>query len=84
MSRSNRQRRSSVTRPDEIERRLRAKLGPEAEGKLVAMHPKTGEFIVAEDMDRLVLAISRSRLGESAELRIFRIGPRAALELRRQ
>jgi hypothetical protein len=83
-TRSRKNRKSGIARAATIERRLRAELGARAEGKLVALHERTGEYVVADDLDHLVQAMIRGGLAASEQLHIFRVGERAAIELRRR
>jgi hypothetical protein len=67
-----------------LERRIRRELGEAAEGKLVAMDRRTGDHVVADDLDALLAAIVRAGMLAGARLHIFRVGGRAAIELRRR
>lgn len=84
MKRPNKQGKSAIARPAAIARRLRGELGPRAEGKLVALDQRTGKFVVADDLDHLVQALLFAGLASKSQLHIFRVGERAAIELRRR
>ncbi len=61
-----------------------AALGTAARGRLVAADRSTSAFVVADDLDALLAEIERAELGAGARLHIFRVGARAAVELRRR
>ncbi len=64
-------------------RRLSRKLGRQARGKLVAIDRTTGAYVVEEDLDKLLAAIAHIGTGRrSRDLLIFRLGQKAAIELR--
>jgi hypothetical protein len=66
-----------------LRRKLSRKLGPRAQGKLVAIDCKTGTYVVEDDLDTLLSAISHIQTRtRSRDLLIFRLGQRAAIELR--
>lgn len=65
-----------------LRRRLVRRLGS---GKLVAVDPKTGVYVVASDLDSLVRKIPKEHpSSRRRHLRILRLGHRAAIELRGQ
>ena len=65
-------------------RRLSRKLGRRARGKLVAVDRVSGQYVVGDSLDALLAAISGTprRIG-MGDIVIFRLGQRAAVELRR-
>ncbi len=64
-------------------RRLSRKLGRRAQGKLVAIDRTTGAYVIEDDLDKLLTAISHiPTAGRSPDVLIFRLGQRAAIELR--
>ena len=66
-----------------IRRRVARRLGRRGRGKFVAIDRKTGEYLVASDLDALAAALSRVP-GRTANFHIIRLGYRAAIELRRR
>jgi len=65
---------------DGLRRRLLRTVG---RGKFVAVDPKTGVYVVANDLDALVEKIPRGHAeARRRHLRILRLGHRAAIELR--
>jgi hypothetical protein len=64
-------------------RRLSRRLGRRGRGKLVAVDRTTGDYVVGDNLDELLAAITRIPRGAAARgLLIFRLGQRAAVELR--
>jgi len=64
-------------------RRVSRQLGRRAQGKLIALDRATGQYVVGDNLDELLATIARTRRGAGApDLLIFRIGQRAAVELR--
>lgn len=67
-----------------VRRRLSRRLGRRARGKLVAVDRVTGDYLVANNLDDLLAAMTRTRRAAAApDMLIFRLGQRAAVELRR-
>src|SRR5438093_1004082 len=64
---------------DAIRRRLTRRLGRRGRGKFAAIDRRTGEYILADDLNGLATALSKSR---STRFHIVRLGYRAAIELR--
>jgi len=65
-------------------RRVSRQLGRRARGKLVALDRVTGDYVVSDNLDELLATIARIPRGAGAhDLLIFRVGQRAAVELRR-
>ena len=68
-----------------IRRRLSRRLGRRAQGKLVAVDRVTGDYLVADNLDNLLAAVTHSQQGAAGrDMLIFRLGQRAAVELRRR
>ena len=65
-----------------IRRRVARQLGRRGRGKFVAIDQKTGDYLVAGDLDALAEALSRVP-GKVAHFHIVRLGHHAAIELRR-
>ena len=76
-------RQTVVSSPAALKRRIGTELGRTANGKFVAADRQSGRYVVADALDGLLDAIERSGL-RGPRLHIFRVGSRAAVELRRQ
>ena len=66
---------------DAVRRRVARQLGRRGKGKFVAIDRKTGDYLVAPDLDTLAAALWSGR-GKAANFHIVRLGYRAAIELR--
>jgi hypothetical protein len=66
---------------DAIRRRVARELGRRGRGQFVAIDRKTGNYLVARDLDALAVALGRAP-GKRANFHIVRLGYRAAIELR--
>ena len=64
-----------------IRRRVARRLGRRGRGKFVAIDRKTGDYLVAPDLDALADALSKARR-KTMSFHIVRLGYRAAIELR--
>ena len=71
--------RSSVNL-EAIRRRVARQLGRRGRGKFVAIDRKTGDYLVAPDLDALATALSKAPR-KTTSFRIVRLGYRAAIEL---
>ena len=71
------------SRVESIHRQLLAKLGRRGRGKFAAIDPKRGTYVLADDLDGLVRALlDEYPASRRRDLRILRLGHRAAIELR--
>jgi hypothetical protein len=66
---------------DTIRRRVARGLGRRGKGKFVAIERRTGDYVVAANLDELAAALWKRR--GKRDFQIVRLGYRAAIELRR-
>ena len=64
-----------------IRRQVARSLGRQAKGKFLAIDRRTGDYVVADNLDELATALRKH--GGKRDFQIGRLGYRAAIELRR-